>query len=92
VKRCRAGDRTVGQVARNFDLTGTAVRAWVAEVETDAGERPRLTSAERDCQVSDSPAGGLTQGNSELLPAQLEPDGAAMLVTAVAPSVGDQLD
>jgi hypothetical protein len=42
--------------------------------------------------LSDSPTGGLTQGNSEVLPAQLEPDGATMLVTAVAPSVGDQLD
>jgi transposase len=27
VERCRAGDRTVGQVARDFDLTETAVRA-----------------------------------------------------------------
>jgi transposase len=29
VERCRAGDRTIGQVARDFDLTETAVRAWV---------------------------------------------------------------
>jgi transposase len=27
VERCRACDRTVGQVARDFDLTETAVRA-----------------------------------------------------------------
>jgi transposase-like protein len=40
VERCRAGDRTIGQVARDFDLTETAVRAWVAQAETDAGERP----------------------------------------------------
>ena len=47
VERCRAGDRTIGQVARDFDLTETAVRAWVAQAETDAGERPGLTSDER---------------------------------------------
>jgi transposase len=47
VERCRAGDRTAGQVARDFDLTETAVRAWVTQSETDAGERPGLTSDER---------------------------------------------
>jgi transposase len=35
VERCRAGDRTAGQVARDFDLTETAVRAWVAGAETE---------------------------------------------------------
>jgi transposase len=40
VERCRAGDRTIGQVARDFDLTETAGRPWVAQAETDAGERP----------------------------------------------------
>ena len=40
VERCRAGDRTIGQVACDFDLTETAVRAWVTQAETDAGERP----------------------------------------------------
>lgn len=48
VERCRAGDRTIGQVARDFDLTETAVRAWVTQAETDAGERPGPTSSERD--------------------------------------------
>jgi transposase len=42
VERCRAGDRTIGQVARDFDLTETAVRAWVAQAETGTGERPGL--------------------------------------------------
>jgi hypothetical protein len=46
----------------------------------------------RQSHLSDSPTGGLTQGSSEVFPAQLEPDGATMLVAAVAPSVGDQLD
>ena len=48
VERCRAGDRTIGQVARDFDLTETAVRAWVNQAEIDAGEREGLTSDERE--------------------------------------------
>ena len=47
VERCQRGDRTIGQVARDFDLTETAVREWVRQAEVDAGERPGLTSAER---------------------------------------------
>jgi transposase len=48
VERCQRGDRSVGQVARDFDLTETAVREWVRQAEVDAGERAGLTSAERD--------------------------------------------
>jgi transposase len=47
VERCRVGDRTIGQVAKDFDLTETAVRAWVKQAEVDAGERDGLTSEER---------------------------------------------
>jgi transposase len=47
VERCGAGDRTIGPVAKDFDLTETAVRACVNQTETDAGERPGLTSDER---------------------------------------------
>ena len=47
VERCRAGDRTIGQVARDFDLTETAVRAWVHQAEVDAGERDGLSTEER---------------------------------------------
>jgi len=47
VELCRRGDRSVGQVAKDFDLTETAVRAWVHQTETDAGERSGLTSEER---------------------------------------------
>lgn len=36
VAACQRGDRTVGQVARDFDLTETAVRAWVKQAEIDA--------------------------------------------------------
>jgi transposase len=47
VDRCRTGDRTIGQVARDFDLTETAVRAWVKQAEIDAGDRDGLTTEER---------------------------------------------
>jgi transposase len=48
VERCRVGDRSIGQVAKDFDLTETAVRAWVNQAETDAGERPGLTTEEKE--------------------------------------------
>jgi transposase len=49
VECCQRGDRTVGQVARDFDLTETAVREWVKQAERDAGVRgDGLTSSERE--------------------------------------------
>ena len=48
VELCRRGDRSIGQVARDFDLTETNVRSWVRQAEIDQGERPGLTSAERE--------------------------------------------
>lgn len=49
VELCERGDRSVGQVARDFDLTETAVREGVKQAERDAGERlDGLTSAERE--------------------------------------------
>ncbi len=49
VELCQRGDRSVGQVARDFDLTETAVREWVKQAERDAGSRQDggLTSTER---------------------------------------------
>ena len=47
VDRCRAGDRTIAQVARDFDLTETAVRSWVNQAEVDAGDLAGLTTEER---------------------------------------------
>jgi transposase len=47
VERCQQGDRTISQVARDFDLTETAVRAWVNQAEVDAGERDGQTTEER---------------------------------------------
>jgi transposase len=48
VDACRRGDRSVGQVARDFDLTETAVREWVRQADVDAGGRVGLTSLERE--------------------------------------------
>jgi transposase len=37
VELCQPGDRSVGQVAKDFDLTETVVREWVRQAERDAG-------------------------------------------------------
>jgi transposase len=49
VELCERGDRSVGQVSRDFDLTETAVREWVRQAGRDAGTRDDggLTSDER---------------------------------------------
>jgi transposase len=48
VELCQRGGRSIGQVARDFDLTETAVREWVRQAERDAGTGDGgLTSAER---------------------------------------------
>jgi transposase len=49
VERCRRGDRSVCQVAKDFDLTETAVREWVKQAELDDGTRSDgLSTAERE--------------------------------------------
>lgn len=45
VELCRRADRSAGQIAGNFDPTGTAVREWVKQAEADAGERDGPTSS-----------------------------------------------
>jgi transposase len=48
VELCQRGDRSVGQVAKDFDLTETAVREWVKQAGRDAGTGDGgLTSDER---------------------------------------------
>ena len=49
VELCQRGDRSIGQVAHDFDLTETAVREWVRQAQRDAGAwgDGGLTSAER---------------------------------------------
>jgi transposase len=47
VELCRAGDRSIGQVARDLGLTETAVRTWVRQADVDAGRHDGLTTTER---------------------------------------------
>ncbi|WP_162948805.1 transposase [Streptomyces europaeiscabiei] len=48
VELCRRGDRSVGQIAKDFDPTETAVRDRAKQAEVDAGQRDGLTSSERE--------------------------------------------
>lgn len=50
VRLAQAGDRSVGQVAKDLDLTETSLRAWVKQAEVDAGSGPEgtLRTAERE--------------------------------------------
>ncbi len=48
IELCRSGERSIGAVARDLDLSETAVRRWVAQAEVDAGRRDGLTTAERE--------------------------------------------
>ena len=49
VELCQRGDRSIGQVAGDFDLTETAVREWVKQAERDTGDHTDsgLTSQEK---------------------------------------------
>ena|SRR5450631_2391175 len=50
VELVRASGKTVGEVARDLDLTETALRRWVQRAEIDAGRGPvgALTTDERE--------------------------------------------
>ena len=53
VKLCLAGGRTVGQVAKELDLTETALRAWVRQAEIDAGQgAPEALTTEERTELS----------------------------------------
>ena len=49
VRLCQAGGRTVGQVAKDLDLTETALREWVRRAEAAAQVAPKeaITNEER---------------------------------------------
>ena len=49
VRLCKQGDRSIGQVARDLELTETALREWVRRADIDAGRGPAgaLTTDER---------------------------------------------
>ena len=50
MRLCRVGDRSIRQVARDLDLTETALREWVKRADIDIGNGPpeALTTVERD--------------------------------------------
>ena len=50
VRLCKVGDRTIKQVAKDLDLTETALRDWAKRADIDAGKGPpgALTTAERE--------------------------------------------
>src|SRR5689334_4826270 len=62
VELCQRCDRSVGQVAKDFDLTETAVREWVRQAELDAGAHPDGLSS--DSGRSWRSSGGRTGGHS----------------------------
>jgi transposase-like protein len=50
VRLCRSGDKSIPQVARDLDLTDSALREWVkrAEVDEAKGAPGELTTVERN--------------------------------------------
>ncbi len=50
VRLCKVGDRSIGQIAKELDLTETALRAWVKQADVDEAQRPTgaLTTSERE--------------------------------------------
>lgn len=50
VKLVRDSGKSIGAIARELDLTETALRKWVQQAEIDAGRGPAgaLTTAERE--------------------------------------------
>jgi transposase len=50
VKKVVSSGKTAGQVARELDLTETAVRGWVRQAQIDRGKGPpgALTTAEKE--------------------------------------------
>lgn len=45
---CRSSARSIAAVARDLDLSETAVRRWINQAEVDAGRRDGLSTAERE--------------------------------------------
>jgi len=43
---CRTSGKSIAQIARDLELSETALRRWIAQAEIDAGRRPGLTTDE----------------------------------------------
>jgi len=50
VSLCERGDRSIGEVARDLDLTETSVREWVKQAKVDLGRGPdgALSTSEKE--------------------------------------------
>ena len=50
VALCRQGDRSIGEVSRDLDLTSSSVRNWLAQADIDEGKgaEDALTTEEKD--------------------------------------------
>ena len=48
VKLVKEGSRSIGEVARDLDLTESAVRNWVRQFDVDTGTREGLSTVERE--------------------------------------------
>src|SRR5487761_1392784 len=46
IELCRTSGKSIAEIARDLDLTESAVRRWVTQSDIDAGQRPGLTSEE----------------------------------------------
>ena len=44
----RTTDKSVNEIAKELDLTPSAVQRWVTQAEVDAGQREGLTTTERE--------------------------------------------
>jgi transposase len=47
VALCRKGEKPIGAIARDFDISDSVVRRWVTQHEIDTGQREGLTTEER---------------------------------------------
>jgi transposase InsO family protein len=48
IELCRSSGKSIAAVARDLDLSETAVRRWVTQAEVEAGRRDGLSTAERE--------------------------------------------
>jgi transposase len=50
VRLVRESNKTIAEIARDLELTESALRSWVAQAEVDAGQGPAgaLTTSERE--------------------------------------------
>lgn len=48
VDLCRSSGKSIGEVARDLDLTESVLRRWIKQAAIDAGDREGLTTSERE--------------------------------------------